>query len=151
MTSWYFEMHIECFNMFPNHLVDYFDGHICDGCCSRTRTYVWPQICQIIPWTVWTCLVFVFLYPRIWGVMAIVFIKMTKGLALPWYPPYALFICSKLWGTFSWAWRAHDVLCLSADGRFGGFWRPSMRLVLLTVVVSQAFWERHHTSFTVEG
>lgn len=67
MTSWYFDLHpfsALTFFLFPKSLSSFFslwiifllcwsDGHICDG-CRLDMIYVWPQICKIIPWTVWT-------------------------------------------------------------------------------------------------
>lgn len=93
-------------------------GHICEGCgweeqqknICMTSDLPDNSLDSVIVFYYFFVVFFFFPLPSFSkegrGVMAIIFIKITKGLALPWYPHYALFLCLKLWGTFTWAWRA---------------------------------------------
>lgn len=90
------------------------DGRICDGCWweeQQKNIYMNSDLPDNSLDSVIMFYFFIFCFPPILskegrGVMAIIFIKTTKGLTLPWYPHYALFLCLKLWGTFTWARRA---------------------------------------------
>lgn len=117
------------------------DGRICDGCWWEEQQ---KSIC-----------VFFSLPSFSEGCHGHHLHKVDKGTSTALIPSLCTFPLLKTVRNFHLgsesADRTQDARFLSADGRFEGFWRPCMKLIFLTVVVSQSARERHQASFTVNG
>ncbi len=124
---------------------------------NNKRTCIWTPICQRIPWTVWSCFIIIIFFffsshplKGGTGCHGHHLHKDNKGTYTALIPSLCTFPLLKTVRNFHLGPESADnARFLSADGLFERFWRPCMRPILLTVVVSRSAWERHHASFTV--